>query len=45
MECDIVVSMLNDFEDKYISVEFIEIDDDKMIIIRVSKEVKESLKK
>lgn len=45
MECDITVSMLNDLEDKHISVESIEIDDDKTTITRASKGVKESLKK
>lgn len=43
MECDIAVSMLDDLEDKHISVESIVIDDHK--ITRARKEVKESLKK
>lgn len=45
MECAIAVSMLNDLEDKHISVESIEIDDDKTTITTARKEVKESLRK
>lgn len=37
MECDMVVSMLKDFEDKNISVEIIVMDDDIMIIVRVRR--------
>uniref|UniRef100_A0A8W8NWZ5 LIM zinc-binding domain-containing protein n=1 Tax=Magallana gigas TaxID=29159 RepID=A0A8W8NWZ5_MAGGI len=44
MECAIAVSMLNDLEDKHISVESIEIDDDKTTITTARKEVKESLR-